>query len=74
MAWPDNTTPISNAQFQNDSGTVTGTSGARAELNSLIGKLNQALNSIEAGDTPWTDGNDAPLMKTLANGLDNDIG
>ena len=73
MAWPDNTTPISDTQFQNDSGTVTGGTGARNELLGMIAKLNQALDSIEAGKDPWHTGNDGPLMKVLANGTPNDI-
>ena len=77
MAWPDNVPQINNAQFQNDANTVTGVGGARDELGKaggLIDKLNQALDSIGEGETPWTDGNDAGLMKTLPSGLNNDIG
>ena len=74
MAWPDNTPIIDNTEFLNDTGTVTGGSGAREELVTLIARLNQALDSIGDGETPWTDGNDSALMKTLAAGLDNDIG
>ena len=62
MAWPDNTPEIDNTHFLNDTGTVTGTSGARAELNSLIGKLNQALDSIDQGETPWHSGNDRLVL------------
>ena len=74
MAWPDNTPVIDTTNFLNDSGTVTGASGARSELVTLIDRLNQALDSIDAGDTPYTNNNSADLMKTLASGLNNDIG
>jgi len=73
MAWPDNTPVIDTTNFLNDSGTVTGASGARNELVTLINRLNQALDSIDAGDTPYTDNNSADLMKKLATGTANDI-
>jgi len=73
MAWPDNTPVIDTTNFLNDSGTVTGASGARNELVTLINRLNQALDSINAGDTPYTDNNSADLMKKLATGTANDI-
>ena len=52
--WPGSTTAFSTANFDNDNDTVTGASGARADLLSIIQKLNVILAAVDPNSRIYT--------------------
>lgn len=68
-SWPDNTA-LSTLNFDNDSDTVTGASGARNDLLNLIIKINAILAAVTTGADIWHTSNDNDLARLS---LDNEF-